>query len=307
MTMKYKNVVWGLILVAVGILFILRNVGIVTFSWYSIWRLWPIILVLIGIAILPVKDGIKVLLSVITLLVAMAILILFPREHFSWNWKFDRFDKDKYTWEEFDADQRIFEPFDSSTTEAQLIFDAAAGNFRIADPTEDLFEFMKEGSVGRYNYSIKDLGSRKEIRFELDGQTIRGRNLKNKVEIKLNPEPSWSMNVDVGAADINLDLSKFRIEKLDIDGGAASIFIKIGNLSDETDINVDSGASSIEIQVPEEYACEVTLNTVLSSKNLEGFERVGDGTYVTPGFSDETRNIFINIEAAVSSLQIVRS
>ena len=52
--MKYKPLFWGLILIAIGMLFILGNLGIVHFSWFSFWRLWPVILLFWGITILPV-------------------------------------------------------------------------------------------------------------------------------------------------------------------------------------------------------------------------------------------------------------
>ena len=65
--MNTKNVIWGLVLVLIGVLFILKNLDIIYFSWYGIWKLWPLVLVLIGIAILPIKSGIKIALAIITL------------------------------------------------------------------------------------------------------------------------------------------------------------------------------------------------------------------------------------------------
>jgi uncharacterized protein YxeA len=305
--MKTKNIIWGLILVLIGVLFILKNLDIIYFSWYSLWRLWPLLLVLIGITILPVKDGIKVVLTIIVLIAAAFFLISFPNFH---NWNDDRSinnsrdridDKDSQ-----DIDQRIFEAYDSTINEADLIFDAAAGNFRIEQSTDELFEFEREGNLGRYTYSIKDLGEKREIRIELEEGRIIRTDLKNKVAIKLNPNPVWDIKVDVGAANIELDLSSFKIRKLDIEGGASSINIRLGTLQAESKIKINSGASSINIKVPQEFACEVNTSTVLSSKDLEGFNKVGNGTYVTPDFSDKTKNIVIEVEAAVSSLSVER-
>lgn len=90
--MKTKNIIWGLVLVLIGGLFILKNLDIIYFSWHGIWRLWPVVLVLIGIAILPIKSGIKIALTVVTLIVATAILISFPDYHSrnkKWSWKKD--------------------------------------------------------------------------------------------------------------------------------------------------------------------------------------------------------------------------
>lgn len=304
--MKTKNVIWGLVLVLIGLLFILKNLDIIYFSWFSIWRLWPMGLVLIGVAILPVKSGIKIALAIITLVIAAIVLIMYPgRNSHEWSW-FDRDRSRGEIVEPKDIDQQIAEVYDTAVKSAQLTFDAAAGSFRIDEPTEELFEFNREGNVGRYNYSIKDLGDRREISIGLEEGRFRNAQLKNNVSMKLNTKPLWDLKVDVGAASLDLDLSAFRINKLDVNGGAASINVKLGSLQDQSKIKIGSGASSINIQVPESFACEVRTSTILTSKDLQGFNKVADGTYVTENFSNSSKNIVIELDAAVSSLTVQR-
>jgi len=305
--MKAKNIIWGLVLVLIGVLFILKNLDVIYFSWYSIWKLWPMALVLIGVTILPIKDSIKVILTILILIAGAFFLVSFP-DHRNWNdrWSFDNPAQSADDKEPLDIDQRIFESFDTTISEVNLIFDAAAGNFRLEQTTDELFEFEREGNLGRYTYSIKDLGEKREVRIELDeGRIVKG-DLKNRVAMKLNPNPVWDIKVDVGAANIEMDLSAFKINRLDINGGASSINIRLGNLQSESKIKINSGASSINIKVPEEFGCEVNTSTVLSSKDLQGFNKVSGGTYVTPDFSEKTKNIIIEVEAAVSSLNVER-
>ena len=292
----------------IGVLFILKNLGVIYFSWYGVWKLWPVVLVLIGVAILPVKDSIKIILTIIVLAIAAYFLLAVTgQRHFSDRWSFKFHDEEpNFPDKPMEIDQRIFEAYDTTITEALLTFDAAAGNFRIEDTSDDLFEFIRDGNLGRYNYSIKDLGNRREINIDLEEGRIIGGDLKNKVSLKLNSRPVWDINIDVGAASIDLDLSSFKINKLDIDGGASSVNITIGDLHPESRIKINSGASSINIKVPEAFACEVNTSTVLSSKELKGFNKISGGSYVTPDFSDKEKNIVIDIEAAVSSLNIER-
>jgi len=305
--MKAKNIIWGLVLVLIGTLFILKNLDVIYFSWHSIWRLWPLILVLIGVTILPVKDAVKVVLTIIVLIIGALFLVYYPKnDDGDGRWFFDH-DRDlSENPTQMDIDQRIFESFDTTISLASLDFDAAAGDFRIDQASDELFEFEREGNLGRYTYSIKDLGEKREIRIELEeGHVIRG-DLKNRVSVKLNPNPVWDLNVDVGAANIDMDLSAFKVSRIDINGGASSMNFTIGNLHNDCEMKINSGASSIYIRVPEEFACEVNTSTVLSSKDLPGFNKVSGGTYVTPDFQDKTKNLTINIEAAVSSLTVER-
>ena len=62
----------GIVFVAVGVFALLTTLDIIDFSWRIAWRLWPLLLVFVGIVILPVKDWLKAVL----LLVALAVGIL---------------------------------------------------------------------------------------------------------------------------------------------------------------------------------------------------------------------------------------
>lgn len=304
--MKAKNIIWGLVLVLIGVMFILKNLDVIYFSWHSIWRLWPVVLVLIGVTILPIKDVYKIIITVIVMIIGALFLIYVPGNRDNgWSFRYDREINPPPPNRPGEIDQRIFEAYDTIITSAKLDFDAAAGNFRIEDTTAELFEFEREGNLGKYVYSIKDLGSRREINIELDEGRIRG-DFRNKVAVKLNPVPVWDLKVDVGAASIDMDLSSFKVEIIDIDGGASSINVKMGALHDNVDVKINSGASSINIKVPEEFGCKIVAKTVLSSKDLNGFINTGGRNYETPDYPNKTQRITIQIEAAVSSLFIQR-
>ena len=46
--MKSDKVVWGLVFVFTGVILLLDNFGVINFSWGSIWRLWPLLLIVWG-------------------------------------------------------------------------------------------------------------------------------------------------------------------------------------------------------------------------------------------------------------------
>ena len=71
--MKYRHVFWAFILIAIGILFMLNNFGVLEFGFRTLWSLWPLILILWGISILPIKDGIKI----IALAAVLAFTVIF--------------------------------------------------------------------------------------------------------------------------------------------------------------------------------------------------------------------------------------
>jgi hypothetical protein len=58
--------------------------------------------------------------------------------------------------------------------------------------------------------------------------------------------------------------------------------------------------------IPKSVACEIDSESVLSSRNLDGFNKVSSGTYVTENFSEAEKNILINVDVAISSLNVKR-
>ncbi len=51
--MLHRKVVWGVILILIGLGFLLANFGFIS---YDFWKFWPLILVLIGASMLLKDD-----------------------------------------------------------------------------------------------------------------------------------------------------------------------------------------------------------------------------------------------------------
>ena len=315
--MKKGNIFWGVILLTFGVLLALRNFDIFYFSWYSIFRLWPLIFVFWGISILPVKSFIKLTLIAITIFFAIIILVRNPNPDYHWFWKWDKWDTYEYNKEYDDDDDREYDEYDweeqhlsaahdSGTINARLNLNAAAGKFYIKNISSGLFEFDSEGDAGPYNVKTIRDDNTATIDINLKKRYIRHGNITNDVWLALNPGPVWNLNIDVGAASLEMDLSPFKTEKIDIDGGASKIELKIGDKLNNIKVNIDAGASAIIIKIPYESACELHTSTVLSAREIDDFNKIKSGLYQTPNFSDSANQIFIDIDAAISSLKVER-
>ena len=303
--MSYKKIFWGVILVVLGTALILKNLGIVWFSWYGIWQLWPVLLILWGVSMIPVKDYIKLIISLLVVAVSVAFLYKernshYPGFHFDWN------ENDQQTSDAAQT-QRFTEEWDSTLNTAVLRFDAAAGEFTIAEPSLKLLEFEKNGEIGTYSMEIQKKSDTADIKLNMHGQSVTlGEKQGNEVNIKLNEKPVWNFNLDVGAASIDLDLTKFKIGEISLDGGASSIDLTLGTLHDKTNLDIETGASSISIRIPKEAGCQLKSNTFMTSRNIEGFNKIESGLFQTPNYTGSKQKITINIESAISSLDIER-
>jgi hypothetical protein len=312
--MRYKHLFWAIILISVGILFILNNLGIISFTWYTIWRLWPLIFILWGIAILPVRDIVKFTLLGGLMLVTALVISKLPDKspwplhfhHHGNSWNLDALDNDDESDTRNFKDQKLSVPFDSLAVKGILDLDAAAGNFNLSDTTADFLSFSKTGDIGNYELTSSDKAGTKDISLKLTDSHSSGTVKENKVVILLNSKPSWTLNFNIGAADMNLDLSRFRIDTATFDAGASSMDIRLGDLNPVSTLTFNAGASSIDIRIPKTAGCQVSSESFLVSKDFEGFSKKGDHIYQTANFSTSKSKIYITIKTAVSSIDISR-
>jgi hypothetical protein len=305
--MSYRKIFWGIVLIMIGILFILKNAGIVFISWHMMWSLWPVLIILWGISVIPVKDWIKLVASLVIIVAGFLMMQRDPdTDHFSW--RFDRNDDWNNDWNDYDStgnQQSLSEVYNDSVRYAKLNFEVAAGKFLIRDTTSLLIDLERKGTSGAYTMTSRDEDSLRilDLQFEQKGSI---HHFQNDVALKLNSKPVWDLALSIGAASIDFDLSRFKMNKVKVDGGASSILLKMGDLTPRTDVEIDAGASSITIKVPAASGCEVITNTFLSSRDMKGFIKVEDHHYQTPGFSKSLKKVYINLEAGITSIDVIR-
>jgi len=307
--MSYRKIFWGILLVIIGILFILKNTGVLFFSWSTMWHLWPVILILWGISIIPVKDWIKLVLSLVTVVVTFfAIQQYGPKDNHKWDFEWndnnnrDNDDKDATTV----YNNVMSEDYDSLTKFAELKLNIGVGKFSIKDTTYKLIEVKHDNDNANYSMTAKAEDSLTIIDLSLEKGEFNDGNVSNNVNMKLNPNPIWDLDLNVGAAEVKFDLSGFKTRNLKIQGGASDIDIKIGAALPLTDMKLEAGAASIMIRIPEGAGCEIISNTFMSSKDFKGFTKIANQKYQTPNFATSTNKIMINLQAGVARVDVVR-
>ena len=305
--MKTSHIFWGLLFIGLGLLVLINNFTTIFMDWATIWKLWPLVIVLLGLSILVKhKHGKGVIAGLAAIILALAIFASFKTATHFFNKDFEfvfgeegeySFDTTAYT-----------ESFDSTLAFATLNFDAGAGTFNISKTTEHLFDATAEGKKDNFYLKRYDSDNTSKIDFKMQKTRFRigVDNYKNKVEMSLNPHPVWDMNFDVGAASMDFDLTELKIQNIDVDMGAASIKIKLGSLSPETKLTIDAGASDINIYVPKESGCKITTDGALSSKHFNDFEKINSDHFETENYNEATNKIYIEIDSGVSSISVDR-
>ncbi len=312
--MKTKNVFWGVVLVSVGILFVLRNAGMLHFNWYQVLNLWPVFLIVLGVALLPIKGVVRIILAFLVIVLSLIFISntdYYHRYRFfepdEWRW-WDKDEEFSYEDEESEEwrDQQLFETYSDEIENAVLDLDAIAGEFTLKETTDYLIKFNREGNFGKYYLYADREGSAVVLKLDMDSYLRDNDKVENRASISLHPDPVWDMQIDAGAAKIDFDLSPYKIDRIDIDGGASSVKIRLGDRFNETRLSLNSGAAATQIEVPLTAGCEVLTNTILSSKTLDGFDKIENGVYRSDNFDTAENKIFIEVNSALSSLKVLR-
>ncbi len=183
--------------------------------------------------------------------------------------------------------------------------DFGAGNLNIAGEATELLKADASTNFGNYAFENQIKGNAAAIELAYNAKEVRmNGKLKNDLNIQLHPAPIWTLSLETGASASDLDLSPYKIEKLKIDGGAMSLDLKLGLPVKEMEVDIQAGASSIDIQIPKKAGCEIKIQGGLSSLDINGFEKISKGLYRSAGFAADKPHIRLNVETGVSSVEI---
>lgn len=285
---------------------LLSRLDVMSVDWRVLGKLWPMLLVFWGVSILPVQGTYKIVAILVIAALSIILYVQMPQrtpKTIEYNYSYEWDDEDSTG---MAGGQLFTEPWEDGVDDATLRLNAAAGSFRLGGTTGELIVGRSEGNHATYIYKVERTGRSALIKIREEGRRRQSRTRGSEFSMMLNPQPLWDFKFDIGAADFDFDLTEFKVSKLDIDAGASSIRLKIGDKQPETHIEIDAGASSITIEIPENAGCVLSGSTVLSSRDLEGFQKISKGKYQTPDFDQAEQKIFVRVDAAVSSFEIRR-
>lgn len=323
--MKSNKLIPGVILMLIGIAFLLRNYGYLNFHFWNLFYLWPIAIVVIGINLIFANNRSTwaTLLKLGVIVIGFGLLLFgnFSNRPF-WerhSYRIDTTDDDDDD-DDYSEGRRITkiegasvftESYTDSVKIAELNISGGATTYKLSDTTNQLFNANTQEYFGNYQLTTNKNDSLYVLNFKMRDNKHRfdwddDNKKANLATFKLNVNPEWNINVATGATDLHFDLSKFKVRSLDLAGGAGAFKIKFGQPLSTTTVDISTGASDVDISIPANAACRITKGTAFSSNNFEGFTKLGDGAYETPGFANATNKMYIKIKGGMSSFSVKR-
>lgn len=302
--MKASQLFWGFFFITFGTLYLVGRYTAFIIDWYSVWDMWPVIIIFAGIAIILKGTFVKPVVSVL-----FGVLIAFLAFGFLSD-AFDIFEGNHYRNSHFrDLSENNYNlDYSNDIKHVNLKIEAGAGKFSLEKTTDNLVKGYSRGNIGKYTFndSQKDSVAWVNIKMDEMDHKIFGYKFKNDFRLSLNEKPTWSIELNIGAAKNYFNLIPFKVKNLVIHTGATDTKIKLGDKSEMTYLNVEMGAAALKIYVPKTSGCKVTGDMVLMTKELDGLTKSESGNYQTNNYEGSKNKVLINVDGGVSSIKIKR-
>lgn len=309
--MKTGTIFWSIFLITLGVMLLISSLNAFSLELDFIFKLWPLIFIFWGLTLLKISDAIKkIIVILISILLALFIVasvntgVSGVRNIAEWDWDINI--KNDDISQSNDKKHYLSIPYDTSFIERNFSIDIGVGSFSIEGGSENLVEVFSKSTNSHFNLETDSLNQNISLSYTEGNINFDGsdRNL-NKALLKLNEKPIWNFDIKIGAAKMNADFSKLKSRMINIETGAASSKIKLGDLIDTCNIIINSGASSVKLEIPENAGTIVETDMALSSRNFEGL--IFDGKkFKSDNFEKAQKKIFLKINGGISSFKITR-
>ncbi|MDT8324589.1 MAG: hypothetical protein RRA94_10780, partial [Bacteroidota bacterium] len=224
--MKSGRIFWGTLFVIIGVLGILHNYFSLTLSWEALWKLWPLLLVFLGIsAFLKDSKSKWIVVGGIGLLTGVVLFSSVQKGCSSVDRIIDHHEHIDYS---DISEQTLTAAMDSAAARASFHFEGGAGRFEFRDTTSAFVHAKIRSSITTYSLDRSDYDGSPHFHLQMDDASVswEGEGMKNRVYMYLNPRPAWDLRIEGGAASMDFDLRPYDVRTLNLDAGAASIDIR---------------------------------------------------------------------------------
>lgn len=283
-----------LLLIAVGIVFLLGNLGYVApISIRPLFSLWPLVLVVVGIEILLARRQplLSLTLQLLAIVAGVALVASQPAGLFA-----------PTSSGATTSDERVAR---DGASALELRVSGGGGRYEVRGGAADLVEASSTG--GQIEVRTDRSGDDVEVRvspferFEL----FRGPIVPREVVVRVASDVRTSVHVEGGAGEFVLDLSEIDTSEASLEGGAGIFTVILPRPSGTVPVTIEAGAASVTIEVPHGVEARVsTRGGALSLTSENARLEVRDGSAETSAYGAATDRVTVSFEGGAASVRI---
>jgi hypothetical protein len=302
-----RSLSWPLILITIGLVFLLVNFGYIPgVTAIQLLNLWPLLLILAGVDIAIGRRWPIAALGIDVAVIALGLALLATQPTvFSGPFFFDH--------DAGGVGQRDVSVERRSVTSLSLDINGGAGRFRVSGGSTMLVEAHSPNEDLRVRRAEFDKGGEHaDVRIDHNG----GRRVAADVETRVASNVPTDLELNGGAGEFFIDLSDIMVSTAELNVGAASLTLTLPRPTPataapttkpipEVKIEVNAGASSIIIEVPEGVEARVTTSGALLTLTSTNARVTASGLSAeTSGYGSATARVTVRVTAGASSITI---
>lgn len=284
----------GLAFIFFGLVFFAKNIGWAKIDLYFNWAvIWPFFVILFGLSLIKFRGWLGVFFGVASTMAIFCLIV------------FIIFNQSIFRNQPNIKKETILISKDEQVKAMIVEIKTSIISLTIGSEEKDALSGNFESNSLELNQKISMENNVQKIILETKGNWPKfiGKKINN-LDLKINPEIPTKLIINTGASSAKLDLSELMIEVLDIDAGASSIDLNLGDKVNSIKVDIDAGASSLDITLPKTIGVKLNLDSGLSSKNLNDFQKIDDNHYQSNNYDTQEKKIDLDLDLGVSSLNI---
>lgn len=262
MDRHWSTLWWPLIVIGLGVIFLLNNL----LGW-SIWKLWPVLLILLGSSILVGgrgSPGTKIEIEQSLEGAAAADVTISPG---------------------------VSELHVGPLAEPNQLIEGTISVGRAQSVTP---EFRLKGDTAHYR-----LKSRGHFAFPFWGGWQRDYTW----DLQLNQHVPTRLTIDAGVGQSTLDLSELSLTYLKIDAGVGQTNLTLPRWG-QLEVVIQAGVGEVSVGIPWEMAACIQTSTGLGSTRIKGNYQRRGGAHVSPDYDTAENRVDLKIGGGVGAINV---
>jgi cell wall-active antibiotic response 4TMS protein YvqF len=298
--MSGRGFSWPLVLIAIGIIFLLANFGVIPgVSPLGLLNLWPLLLILAGVDIAAGRRWPLAALGIDIAVIALGLALLVTQPTFAGGPFFG-------IGTAAGGQRDVSVARQSATTSLSLDINGGAGRFRFGGGSAALVEAHSTNDdlvLRRSNFDSG--GEHADVRIDENTRRFGSASGAADVETRVASDVSTTLSVNGGAGEFIIDLRDVKLRGADLNVGAASLILTLPKPTAMVTIDVNAGASSIVVEVPDGVEAQIsTKGALLTLRSSNARVNASGNSAETSGYPSATARVNVRITAGVSSITI---
>jgi N-terminal domain of toast_rack, DUF2154/Domain of unknown function (DUF5668) len=298
---KGSSISGGLIVVAVGVVFLIANLHPELDLWSIAMRYWPVILIVVGLgkiadAFMIRNDGTDSYatrnagVSVAMLVLVVLVVVAITRGH-----------------------GRVVVRQESQTIDLQAAkavtanIELPSGNLDLAGGASRLldadFKYRERDGKPQAIYTVSNDHGTLDISQENDSH-VHLAGSGNDWRLRFASGVPLDMNVDIGAGKADLNLEGLDVGHADIKVGAGQLNLDLtGQRKSDLHVDIHGGVGTAVIRLPKDIGVRVHASDGLGSVSAHGFHEDGDD-YTNEAVAKSPITIYVTISGGIGHITL---